>query len=59
MKSIFITLLAITLLSFKLNDNRDMSKAEEYMNYLSEHKIRGGCFYIKNDSVYTFKNYRQ
>jgi len=52
-----IVMLVSVLFSFVSNNNIE-SKAVEYIKHLNDNKIRGGCFYIKNDSVTTFKNYR-
>ena len=52
--------IVITIILFSFINNDDVEdKAVEYIKYLNENKIRGGCFYIKNDSVTTFKNYKQ
>ncbi len=51
-----IIIIAIILIAFKSITDTE-NKANEYMNYLNSNKIRGGCFYIKGDSIRTFKNY--
>ena len=40
------------------NEQETTEKANEYMNYLNSNRIRGGCFYIKGDSIVTFKNFK-
>lgn len=58
-KLTLITLLAIIMLSLKQDNEQEATeKANEYMNYLNNNRIRGGCFYVKGDSIVTFKNYK-
>ena len=56
---LIICLLAISMLAFNfIKIDETEIKAEQYMNYLNNNKIKGACFYIKNDSIHTFKNYK-
>jgi hypothetical protein len=53
-----ICILAIIMFAFNfIKTNETEIKANEYMNYLNNNKIKGGCFYIKNDTINTLKNY--
>jgi len=56
-KLILIILLAIMLCSLKQDSDVNI-KANQYMDYLNSNRIRGGCFYMKGDSIITFKNFR-
>lgn len=47
-----------TALFAYVSDSYEEIKAVEYIKHLNDNKIRGGCFYIKNDSITTFKNYK-
>jgi len=55
-KLILIILLAIMLCSLK-QDSDVNAKANQYMDYLNSNRIKGGCFYMKGDSIVTFKNF--
>ena len=53
-----IIVITFVLFSFVNSNNNIETKAVEYIKHLNDNKIRGGCFYIRNDSVTTFKNYK-
>lgn len=55
---IVLSLCAIIMMSVR-QDNPPDTAAKEYMDYLNTHRIKGGCFYLKEDSVVTFRNYRK
>ena len=55
---VILCLCAIIMMSVRQDNPPDIA-AKEYMNYLNTHRIKGGCFYLKEDSVVTFRNYRK
>lgn len=58
-KSILIILLAIIMLSLtRDNEQEATEKANQYMDYLNSNRIKGGCFYMKGDTIITFKNFK-
>ena len=58
-KKMFIVIIAIIMLFSYKQDSNVESKANDYMEYLNSHRIKGGCYYIKNDTIITKRNHEQ